>query len=215
MRTRASAKTALRAPSMKATATKPKAVAASTTNASWRRTPVRVIAYHAAANATTISGINTASRRRSASVLAIVATTTTAARRMAPRAATRCDIRGRVVVGVTSTARSDDSFTGHRQRRLRWCRRSPPRSRWPRGQRDDPRGDHRRSRTMVVALADPCGAFGLGVRVWCATRSCPTRRRATDSHTRRRGAPRRPHVHVRRFRRPQRQRMTRVVSLRG
>ena len=99
MRTRASAKRALRLPSMKAAATKPKAVAASTTNASWRRAPVRVIAYHPAASATTISGTNTASRRRSASVLAIVATTTTAARRMAPRAATRCDIRGRVAHG--------------------------------------------------------------------------------------------------------------------
>ncbi len=50
MRTRATAKRALRPPSMKAAATKPKAVAASTTNASWRRAPVRVIAYHAAAN---------------------------------------------------------------------------------------------------------------------------------------------------------------------
>ena len=94
---------------MKATATKPKAVAASTTIATRRRAPVRVIAYHPAASATTISGINTASRRTSASVLAIVATTTTAARTMAPRAASRCDIRGRVFVEVTAIRRVSEA----------------------------------------------------------------------------------------------------------
>jgi hypothetical protein len=79
-----------------ATATKPEAVAASTTIASCRRPRVRVIAYHAAASATTISGSSTARRRRSVGALAIVARTTTAATRMAPAAATRCDIPGRV-----------------------------------------------------------------------------------------------------------------------